>query len=41
MKSFISEDSIEQAICNRLSSEHYGWARIACDPSVTFNCPAQ
>ncbi len=34
MKSFISEDSIEQAICNRLSSEHYGWARIACDPSV-------
>lgn len=34
MKSFISEDDIEQAICNRLSLPEYGWQRIACDPSV-------
>ena len=25
MKSFISEDGIEQAICNRLSQPEYGW----------------
>lgn len=35
MKSFISEDNIEQAICNRLSQPEYGWERIECDPSVT------
>ena len=34
MKSFISEDDIEQAICNRLSQPEYGWERIVCDPSV-------
>ena len=34
MKSFISEDDIEQAICNRLSQPEYGWTRIVCDPSV-------
>ena len=34
MKSFISEDNIEQAICNRLSQPEYGWQRIECDPSV-------
>ena len=34
MKSFISEDDIEQAICNRLSQPEYGWTRIECDPSV-------
>lgn len=34
MKSFISEDNIEQAICNRLSQPEYGWERIECDPSV-------
>lgn len=34
MQSFISEDNIEQAICNRLSQPEYGWQRIACDPSV-------
>lgn len=34
MKSFISEDNIEQAICNRLSLPEYGWQRIECDPSV-------
>ena len=34
MKSFISEDDIEQAICNRLSQPEYGWKRIECDPSV-------
>ena len=34
MKSFISEDAIEQAICNRLSQPEYGWKRIKCDPSV-------
>lgn len=34
MKSFISEDNIEQAICNRLTQPEYGWQRIACDPSV-------
>jgi len=34
MKSFISEDNIEQAICNRLSLQEYGWQRIECDPSV-------
>lgn len=34
MKSFISEDKIEQAICNRLSQIEYGWKRVECDPSV-------
>lgn len=34
MKSFISEDDIEQAICNRLLQPEYGWKRIKCDPSV-------
>ena len=34
MRSFISEDDIEQAICNRLSLPEYGWKRIECDPSV-------
>ena len=34
MKSFISEDSIEQTICTRLSLPEYGWKRIECDPSV-------
>ena len=34
MKSFISEDNIEQAICNRLSQPEYGWQRIECDPSM-------
>lgn len=34
MKSFISEDDIEQTICNRLSKLEYGWKRIECDPSV-------
>ena len=34
MKSFISEDNIEQAICNRLSQPEYGWKRIACSPKV-------
>ena len=34
MKSFISEDNIEQAICNRLSQPEYGWLRIECDPSM-------
>jgi len=34
MKSFISEDNIEQTICNRLSLPEYGWKRIECDPRV-------
>ncbi len=34
MASFISEDNIEQAICDRLTQPKYGWQRIACDPSV-------
>ena len=34
MKSYISEDNIEQAICKRLAQEEYGWQRIQCDPSV-------
>lgn len=34
MKSFISEDNIEQSICNRLSLPEYGWKRIECNPSV-------
>ena len=34
MKSFISEDNIEQSICNRLSQPEYGWERIECDPKV-------
>lgn len=34
MKSFISEDYIEQSICDRLSQPEYGWQRIECNPSV-------
>lgn len=34
MKAFISEDDIEQSICNRLSQPELGWQRIECDPSV-------
>ncbi|MCQ2296017.1 MAG: type I restriction endonuclease subunit R [Bacteroidales bacterium] len=35
MKSFISEDNIEQTICKRLSLPEYGWARIECNPDVS------
>ena len=35
MKSFISEDNIEQTICRRLSLPEYGWTRIECDPYVS------
>ena len=34
MKSFISEDDIEQTICRRLSLPEYGWTRIECDKSL-------
>jgi len=34
MKSFISEDDIEQAICEHLSQPEFEWTRIACDPSL-------
>ena len=34
MKAFISEDDIEQAICEHLSQPGFGWKRIECDPSV-------
>ena len=34
MKSFISEDDIEQSICNRLTQAEYGWKRIECDARV-------
>lgn len=34
MKSFISEDNMEQAICNRFSLPEYGWKRIECDARV-------
>ncbi len=34
MRSFISEDDIEQAICNRLSQAEYGWKRIECCPNM-------
>ncbi len=34
MRSFISEDDIEQALCERLAQPEYGWTRIECDPSV-------
>lgn len=34
MRSFISEDDIEQAICNRLSQVEYGWKRIECCPKM-------
>lgn len=34
MKSFISEDDIEQSICNRLAQAEMGWKRIECNPSV-------
>jgi len=33
MKHFISEDDIEQAICDYLSKPEFGWKRIECDPS--------
>ena len=33
MKNFISEDDIEQAICERLSQPDFGWTRIECDPN--------
>ena len=33
MKSFISEDDLEQAICERLSQPGMDWKRIECDPS--------
>ena len=35
MKSFISEDNIEQTICKRLSLPEYGWIRIECNPDVS------
>lgn len=34
MRAFISEDDIEQSLCNRLTQPAYGWTRIKCDPSV-------
>lgn len=34
MRSFISEDDIEQAICNRLAQAEYGWKRIECCPKM-------
>lgn len=34
MRSFISEDDIEQAICNRLSQAEYCWKRIECCPKM-------
>ena len=34
MKSFISENDIEQAICNRLAQPEYGWKRIECSLKV-------
>lgn len=34
MSSLVSEDAIEQAICNRLSQPEFGWKRIECNPSV-------
>ncbi len=34
MRSFIREDDIEQAICNRLSQAEYGWKRIECCPKM-------
>ena len=33
MRNFISEDDIEQALCNHLSQPTLGWKRIECDPS--------
>ena len=33
MRSFISEDDIEQAICEHLSRPEFDWKRIECDPS--------
>lgn len=33
MRHFISEDDIEQAICEHLSTPEFGWTRIECDPS--------
>lgn len=34
MRSFISENDIEQAICNRLFQAEYGWKRIECCPKM-------
>lgn len=34
MKAFISEDDIEQSLCNLLTQPQYGWSRIECNPSV-------
>lgn len=34
MRAFISEDDVEQSICNRLTQPAYGWKRIECDPAV-------
>lgn len=33
MKAFISEDDIEQALCNHLVQPEFDWKRIECDPS--------
>ena len=33
MKAFISEDDIEQALCQHLAQPALGWKRIECDPS--------
>lgn len=33
MRHFISEDDIEQAVCEHLSAPEFGWERIECDPS--------
>ena len=33
MKAFISEDDIEQALCNHLAQPEFDWKRIECDPS--------
>ena len=35
MKLFISEDNIEQAICNRLALLEYGWQRIRATQALT------
>jgi hypothetical protein len=36
MKSFISEDDIEQSLLQRLAA--LGWDRITCDPAVEKQC---
>lgn len=33
MRSFISEDDIEQALCQHLSQPAFDWKRIECDPN--------